>query len=67
LQPQPRQQPQVAQKAASDDVICEREVDLGSRISTHKICHTRSQWAQMLQDSRDDVDRAQAQRAMSGN
>jgi hypothetical protein len=63
---QPQQQQQAA-KQAPDDVICEKQLDTGSRLSTHKICRTRTQWAEILQDSRRDVERAQAQRAMSGN
>lgn len=66
-QPQASQQPQTAKPASPDDVVCEKELDTGSRLSTHKICHTRSQWADLLQQSRSDVERAQAQRAMSGN
>ena len=66
-QPAQPQQQQAAKKAAPDDMICEKQIDLGSRIATHKICRTRSQWAETLRDSRSDVERAQAQRAMRGN
>lgn len=60
-------QPQAAQTNAPDQVICEREEDTGSRITGHKICHTRSQWAQMRRDDRDNTEQTQRNRPMNGN
>jgi len=59
-----------AQAPKSDDadkVICEREEDTGSRLSAHKICHTRSQWAQIRRDDRSATERTQSERTMDYN
>jgi invasion protein IalB len=63
--------PQTQQKPAvkgynPDEVICEKEDETGSRLSTHKICHTRAQWAELRQDDRSATEHAQSQRAMDG-
>jgi hypothetical protein len=54
-------------KAPGDKVICERQEELGSRLSAHKICKTASQWAEERRAARDDIDRAQTQRACYNN
>jgi hypothetical protein len=64
--PQPPQAPQVQQAKDFDPVICERQEEIGSRLSTRRVCHTRSQWAQMRQDDRSAVERGQSQRSMNG-
>ena len=56
---------QSSQTGPADQVICERQEDTGSRLSSHKICHTRSQWAEIRRDDRSDVERAQSQRALN--
>ncbi len=53
--------------AGGDKMICERQEELGSRLSVHKICKTASQWAEERRAARDDVDRAQSQRSCYGN
>lgn len=53
--------------AAADQVICEKEEDTGSRLTAHKICHTRSQWDQLRRDDRGAIERVQQQRSMSGH
>lgn len=69
-QTQPQAQPQPSTQTASnttiaaDQVICEKQEDTGSRLSSHKICHTRSQWEQLRHDDRSNLERAQEQRGM---
>lgn len=66
-QPAPAQQPQTAKTAYADQVVCETQEETGSRLASHKICHTRSQWAQIHQDQRDTTEHTQMQRTMDLN
>ena len=70
-QAQPQAQPQPQQAAATagsaDEVVCEREQEIGSRLSSHKICHTRSQWQQLRLSDRSATEHVQSQRTMDGN
>ena len=52
-------------KAAPDQVVCERQEDTGSRLTAQKVCHTRSQWAQIRRDEKSNLLRAQAQRGQA--
>lgn len=63
----PQQQQAVSgQRDPANDVICERQEDTGSRLSSHKICHTRSQWQQLRYDDRDAVEKIQRERPLNG-
>lgn len=42
-----------------NQLVCEYLEDLGSRLSSHKICATRAEWAQRRQDDRAGIDRGQ--------
>lgn len=66
-QQQQQSQQQVASASPAEQVICETEEETGSRLASHKICHTRSQWDQLRRDDRSAVERAQQQRSMSAN
>jgi invasion protein IalB len=66
-QQQAQPQPQASQTNAPDDVICEREQDTGSRITGHKVCHTRTQWAEIRRDDRDATEQTQRDRPMDYN
>lgn len=65
----PATQSQVAQNRANgaDQVICEKQEDTGTRLGSHKICHTRSQWEQMRRDDRSATEHVQMQRSMDQN
>ena len=65
--PQPPQAQPVQQPKDFDPVICERQEEIGSRLSSRKVCHTRSQWAQLRQDDRSAVERGQSQRSMDAS
>lgn len=43
-------------------VICEKQDELGSRLSSKRICMTAEQWAQKRREERQMIDRAQVQR-----
>lgn len=45
-----------------NEVICERQEVLGSRLQAKRICMTRSQWADAKSQDRQDIERAQTQR-----
>jgi hypothetical protein len=60
--------PQSGQKASKNahdpnEVVCEKQEETGSRLSSHKICMTRAQWAEQRRLNRMDVDKLQTQRA----
>jgi invasion protein IalB len=56
--------PQAAKNSTPDpnEVVCEKEEDTGSRISAHRVCMTRSQWAEQRRLNRQDIDKMQTQR-----
>lgn len=58
--------PQAKRGLDPNEVVCEREEDTGSRLSSHKICMTRSQWAEQRRLNRQDIDKLQTQRPCSG-
>lgn len=68
-QTQPPVQPQAApqNKSGANQVICEKELDTGSRLGAHKICHTRAQWDELRRDDRSATEHAQSQRGMDLN
>jgi invasion protein IalB len=57
------QQQQHARKAADpDEVVCEKQQETGSRLSSQRVCMTRSQWAEQRRVDRQEIDKAQTQR-----
>ena len=48
-----------AKKNDPNQIVCERQEILGSRLSTRKVCHTRQEWAEQRRSDRDAVTRAQ--------
>ncbi len=49
-----------------NEIICERQSEVGSRLSSTKVCHTRAEWVALRKDDRDYLDRVQQQRGMQG-
>ena len=45
-----------------NQVVCEKQEVLGSRLGTRKVCMTRSEWAERRRLDRIDIDKAQTQR-----
>jgi len=45
-----------------NEVVCERQEVLGSRLASKRVCMTRSQWADMKSQDRQNIERAQTQR-----
>jgi len=49
-----------------NEVVCEKQEDTGSRLSSSKICMTRSQWAEQRRLNRQDIEKMQTQRPCAG-
>lgn len=60
-------QAQTANSGYDQQLVCEREEETGSRLASHKTCHTRSEWAQIKRDQRDMTEHTQTQRTMDYN
>ena len=63
----PSQPQQQGAKPARDpnEIVCERQQQLGSRLATQRVCKTRAEWAEERRAQRMDVDKAQMQRDLS--
>lgn len=66
-QPQPQQSAAATKAPDADPVICEKQEEIGTRLVAHKICHTRSQWAQIHGEDRSMLEHTQQQRVLDGN
>ena len=51
-------------KVAKDpnEMVCEKQEVLGSRVATKKVCMTRAQWAEQRRLERQEIDKAQVGR-----
>ena len=52
-------EPTTKKKTDPNEIVCEKQEVLGSRLATRKVCMTRSQWAERRQADRDMVNRSQ--------
>jgi hypothetical protein len=43
-----------------DKIVCHVDAETGTRLGTHKECHTKRDWAQMQADNVNDLNRATA-------
>ena len=50
-----------------NEIVCEKQEVIGSRLATKRVCKTRSQWATERLQNRQEIDRIQIQRGNSGN
>lgn len=57
-------QPVASAKPVKDanEMICEKQQQLGSRIASERICKTRAEWAEEKRANRQDIDKMQTQR-----
>ncbi len=60
--------PPPARQKTSDpnEVICEKQEVIGSRLATRRVCRTRAQWADLKLQDRQEIERVQVQRGMKG-
>ena len=61
-----QQQQETKKTRDPNEVICERQEELGSRLGGKKVCKTRAEWAEERRLSRQDIDKVQTQRGTSG-
>ena len=47
------------------EVVCEKQEVLGSRVATKRICMTRSQWADLRSQDRQEIEKVQTRRGMN--
>ena len=50
--------------ADPNEVVCEKQTVVGSRLATKRICQTRAQWAEQRRLDRQDLDKAQQSRSL---
>ena len=60
-QQQPAQQ-QAPTAGDPNEVVCEKQTVIGSRLAKRRICKTRAEWAVQRQADRMDVEKTQIQR-----
>jgi hypothetical protein len=59
-------QPQTAKPAKDpNEVVCEKQEVIGSRLNFEKVCKTRAEWAEERRQSRMAVDKTQTQRDLN--
>lgn len=66
-QAQPQPQPAAAKVSDANQVICEKQEEIGTRLAARKVCHTRSEWAQIRGDDRSLLEHTQQERSLDGN
>jgi hypothetical protein len=56
-----------AAKPARDpnQIVCEKQEEIGSRLAAKKVCKTRAEWAEERRTIRMDIDKVQVQRDLS--
>jgi invasion protein IalB len=47
-----------------NEVVCEKQEVLGSRLATKRVCMTRAEWAELRHQDRQDLERVQTMRGM---
>ena len=60
------QAPVQASTPDPNELICERQEVLGSRLAKRKVCQTRAEWTDLKLQDRQDLERAQTRRGMKG-
>jgi len=55
--------PPTSQKALDpNQIICEKQEVVGSRLATRRVCRTRAEWADLRLQDRQEIERIQTQR-----
>ncbi len=61
----PAQQPAAKNVKDPNEIVCEKQEVIGSRLASEKVCKTRAEWAEERRTSRMDVEKVQTQRDLS--
>jgi len=57
--------PAATKKApASSEIVCEKQEVIGSRLQTKRVCMTRGEWADVLKQDREQLERKQTERGL---
>jgi hypothetical protein len=60
----------VTQPAAATDakprIICEKQMDTGSRLGGRKVCHTKEEWDALRAETRSELEKNQRQNTSTG-
>jgi invasion protein IalB len=51
----------------SNEIVCQKQEVIGSRLAVKRVCKTRAEWADARLEDRRAVDKIQTERAMPGN
>jgi len=65
--PAPAPAPATAAPSYMNEVVCEKQQVLGSRLQSKRVCRTRAEWADLKNQDRMDLEQKQHQRYMRGN
>lgn len=49
-----------------NEVVCQKQEVIGSRLAVKRICKTRAEWADSKMQDRQEIERVQTQRGMKG-
>ena len=49
-----------------NEVVCEKQVELGSRVAMKRVCLTRAEWVERRRLDRMEVEKAQTNKPMKG-
>lgn len=63
---QPAPTPQMKQPPDPNRMVCEKIEVIGSRLTTKKVCLTRSEWAEQKRHDREDTEKIQLLRPCNG-
>jgi hypothetical protein len=50
----------------NQEVICEKQEVIGSRLQTKRVCRTRAEWADARREDQQYLERVQSQRGLKG-
>lgn len=49
-----------------NEVVCEKQPELGSRVAVKRVCMTRAEWAERRRLDRMEVEKAQTSKSVAG-
>jgi hypothetical protein len=62
----PASRPPSHKAADPNQIICEKQEVVGSRLATRRVCRTRAEWADLRLQDRQEIERVQVQRGIKG-
>jgi invasion protein IalB len=63
--PQQQQQQNAKPARNPNQIVCERQTEIGSRLATTKVCKTRAQWAEDQRADRMTIEKVQIDRDLN--